>query len=342
MKKTAKEIGSEFWNIPVCEKKNNIFDEATWFISGRAAFRAILQQIKTQIGGLEPIKVALPSYLCESMILPLKKEAIEYKFYPVDFSNGNLRYDYSDIGDCNIILVIDYFGYESLINSFPKFGKIVIRDLTHSIFTKKYDDADYYFGSLRKWTGFKCGGFAFKKDGKIFQPIDTLDNYYVLRSKAMLLKEQFINGKSDSKKYLELFGEAENLLDDCKIASSIIGDEEAARYLDIKTIKTIRRRNAQVLIDGLKEHCLVNFIGENDCPLFVPILYNNRDKLRKFLIGKEIYCPIHWPKPFKENGMPNLLYEQELSLVCDQRYTIKDMQRIVETIKEFIENDKNA
>ena len=83
-----REIGSEFWDIPVSSKKNDVFNNATWFISGRAAFRAILQQIKIQMGGLKPIKIALPSYLCESMILPLKKESIEYKFYQVDFKDG--------------------------------------------------------------------------------------------------------------------------------------------------------------------------------------------------------------------------------------------------------------
>ena len=337
-----KEIGSEFWDIPLGDKKNDIFENATWFISGRAAFRAILQQIKNQIGGLEPIKVALPSYLCESMILPLKKEEIEYKFYPVEFKNGAFRYDYSNTDDCNIIIVIDYFGYECAANNFPKRGKIIVRDLTHSVFTKKYNDAEYYFGSLRKWAGFKCGGLAFKKNGKILEPTEVLNNYYILRSKAMLLKEQYINDEEDNKEYLNIFSEAENLLDGCDVVSSIAGDENAAKYLDVETIKTIRRRNAQALIDELKEYCLIKQLGKNDCPLFVPILYKNRDKLRKYLVEKEIYCPIHWPKPFKKTGMSDLLYEQELSLVCDQRYTIEDMKRIVKTVKEFIESEKNA
>ena len=338
----TKEIGSEFWSVPVTDKKNDFFDNVTWFISGRAAFRAILQQIKAQISGLQTIKVALPSYLCESMILPLDKETIEYKFYPVEFKNGAFRYIYSNVDDCNVIVVIDYFGYECATNNIPRFGKIIIRDLTHSVFIKKYDDAEYYFGSLRKWAGFKCGGFALKKNGKILEPSEDPNNYANLRCKAMQLKEKYINNESFTKEHLKTFAEAEHLLDECTLSHSILGDEDAAKHLDIETIKMIRIKNAQILINGLKEYCLFKKLGKNDCPLFVPILYKNRDKLRKYLVEKEIYCPVHWPKPFAETGMSDLLYEQELSLVCDQRYTIDDMKRIVKTVKEFIQNDKDA
>lgn len=337
-----KEIGSEFWDIPVSNKKNAIFDNATWFVSGRAAFRAILQQIKIQIGIHKSVKVALPSFLCESMILPLVKEDIKYMYYPVEFKNNTFQYDYSNVGDCNVILVIDYFGYETTVNNFPRFEKIIVRDLTHSIFTKKYDDADYYFGSLRKWAGFKCGGFAFKKSGKIFEPIESPGDYVFLRQRAMNLKERYINGEEKSKDYLKIFAEAESLLDECIISHSILDDINSAVFFDIKNIKSLRRKNARILIDGLKEYCIIDWLGKNDCPLFVPILYKKRDKLRKYLIEKAIYCPIHWPKPFKETGMSDALYEQELSLVCDQRYTTDDMKRIVKTIKDFIENEKNA
>lgn len=337
-----KEIGSEFWDIPVSSERNNIFDNVTWFISGRAAFRAILQQIKIQRCGYQSIKVALPSYLCESMILPLEKEGIEYKFYPVELRNGIFQYDYSNIEDCNVVLVIDYFGYESTNNNFPSLGKIIIRDLTHSIFTKKYDDADYYFGSLRKWAGFKCGGFAFKRNGKMIEPTDTSDDYFALRYKAMSLKERYINGEEDGKNYLKVFTQAEELLNDCAISRSTLSDISNAFHLDVNFIKSVRRRNAQTLVNGLKDYCLINWLGKNDCPLFVPIFYKNRDTLRKFLIEKEIYCPVHWPKPFKKTGLSDLLYEQELSLVCDQRYSVDDMKRIVEAVKEFIKSEQNA
>ena len=41
-----KEIGSEFWNVPI-DKKNNYFSkEISWFLSGGNALRAIIKDIK--------------------------------------------------------------------------------------------------------------------------------------------------------------------------------------------------------------------------------------------------------------------------------------------------------
>ena len=336
------EIGSEFWDVPIIEKENHIFDKATWFVSGRAAFRSILQQIKIENAGLKPLKVALPSYLCESMIEPLIKEDVEYKFYSVSFKDGFFRCNYSNIDDCNIILVIDYFGYDALSNDFPRSNKTIIRDLTHSIFTKNYNDADYYFGSMRKWAGFLSGGFAWNREGRIFEPTEIASDYIALRKKAMDLKSDYIDGKTNSKDYLNVYRGAEYLLENCDIAISDSNDIKNAKHLDIEFIKVTRRNNAAVLIDGLADICLITSLNPNDCPLFVPIVIDEREKLRKYLIDRNIYCPIHWPKPYKNQNESDDLYGRELSLVCDQRYSTDDMKRIVSTVREFLEINKNA
>ena len=76
--------------------------------------------------------------------------------------------------------------------------------------------------------------------------------------------------------------------------------------------------------------------------MFVPVLvpYGKRDELRKYLIENEIYCPVHWPesKYHKLDERTEYIYQNELSLVCDQRYTESDMNRIVEVIKTYMEN----
>lgn len=336
------EIGSEFWDVPQTEKENDLFKDATWFVSGRAAFRKILQTIELENRGVHQLKAALPSYLCESMIEPLKIEGIEYKFYQVFFKDGRFQCDCSNIEDCNIILVIDYFGYESFDNPFPASNKIIIRDLTHSIFTKKYDDADYYFGSLRKWAGFLCGGFAWKKNGSIDKPTDQLSEYISLRKKAMDLKKDYLSGKGCKDKFRQAFLDAEKLLDDCKIAMSGNSDQKLASHMDIDFLKKTRRDNAKVLIEGLLDLSLMNSLGPNDCPLFVPIATKKRNELRRHLIDSGIYCPIHWPKPFNDQCKSDKLYEEELSLVCDQRYSVRDMKRIVSSVRAFMEKEKNA
>ena len=66
-----------------------------------------------------------------------------------------------------------------------------------------------------------------------------------------------------------------------------------------------------------KPNELIYNIKDGDCPIFVPILINERDSVRKSLIENSIYLPIHWPS---FEGVSNDIVNKELSLVCDQRY----------------------
>ena len=61
--------------------------------------------------------------------------------------------------------------------------------------------------------------------------------------------------------------------------------------------------------------------------------------LRRYLIDKEIYCPVHWPLSSYHDidKSSRKIYEDELSLVCDQRYSEVDMQRMVDEIRMFME-----
>lgn len=300
-----KEIGSEFWEIPICSEKNGIFPESTkWFLSGRTALKYIIQDANIS-------SVSLPCWCCDSMVAPFSEAGIRTSFYMEQPDT-----------DADAIFVMDYFGYTGH-SSVPKgYCGIVIRDMTHSIFSAKYSDADYYFGSLRKWAGFWTGGFAWGnwKKNTMIPPYDA--DYVALRQKAMKEKQEYIEGHTLSKDYLAVFKEAELMLDRIGICGAHPADIDGAELLDVKTIKGIRRENAKVLLNALSS---IFELGEDDCPLFVPILTEKRDDIRHYLMEKDIYCPVHWSK-FDWNG-------QELSMVCDQRYDGADMLRIVEQLK---------
>ena len=59
--------------------------------------------------------------------------------------------------------------------------------------------------------------------------------------------------------------------------------------------------------------------------------------MRAHLIRNGIYCPIHWaiPDEVRLNTETKKLYDEELSLVCDQRYCLGDMDRTLTTIEAF-------
>lgn len=333
MKLPTREIGSEFWDIPVSEKGGVAFPlETEWFLSGRSALSTIVSDIQKK----RNVKtVAMPALCCDSMILPFVKAGVEVRFYPVYREEGRLKKDISEVSDCDILFLMDYFGYTEDEVSIA-FDGITIRDLTHTPFSKTYTDADYYFGSLRKWAGFLTGGFAWGIEKQDLLP----DRKYVdMRRIAMEAKREYISRKRNDKEFLAMFSEAEEYLDVCNIAGADVRDIEAAEKLDVEGIKSQRRKNAAVLLSALSDMAIFPNIKSEDVPMFVPIIVPNgkRDVLRRHLIEREIYCPVHWPltEHHASDKKTLELYENELSLVCDQRYDESDMERIIKAIREF-------
>ena len=329
-----KEIGSEFWNVPTKSVNNNVFPKSThWYLSGRSALRAIIEKLQ----GCR--SVAIPSWCCDSMIKPFFDAGIEIHFYPVLWNNNLIQ----DIrSDCDILFLIDYFGYSSYPMNLEGFNGVVIRDVTHSIFSSTYKDADYYFGSLRKWCGIWTGGYAWAQNGANMN-IDVANSiareYMALREKAMLQKEEFINGKRSDKGYIEIFDKAEKLLESAGIEGASERDIQLSYSVDSDFIKDKRRKNAEVIRTQFPEWLIFQKMNYTDCPMFVPVLVpcGKRDALRTHLIRNNIYCPIHWPasKYHELNEEEKFIYDNELSLVCDQRYTEEDMYHLVDTINNF-------
>lgn len=329
------EIGSEFWNVPVCPRKGNIFPENTqWYQSGRGALRAVISRLHIRTA-------ALPAWCCHTMIQPFLDAGIEVRFYPVYPGQNQLVQELRM--DCDALFVMDYFGYTSTFQALRSYGGIVVRDVTHSIFSNTYRDADYVFGSLRKWCGVWTGGYAWTRSGKLLPAGEQPDvEHIMLRRSAMECKQRYLQGDKGEadKRYLDMFSRAEERLNGPTIRAVAKRDVEAAIHLDTTLIKERRRQNAIVLREAFTDWLIFSEMREKDCPLFVPILVpnNQRDKLRKYLIQHGIYCPIHWPlsESHRVDKKTAKIYDQELSLVCDQRYTEEDMRRIVTVIRQFI------
>lgn len=331
-----REIGSEFWNVPLSEGNNNIFPKYTlWFLSGRVALNYILADIRKKYS----VKKAwLPSWCCDSMIKPFIENGLEIEFYSVYYDGNHLVQEVPQ--NAELILVLDYFGFSG-DTDFSSYSGIVIRDLTHTVFCKKYNDADYYFGSVRKWCGIWTGGFAWS-DGLSLDNVNFSkpnQRFIELRKTAMEKKQKYIDGNTDSKEFLTTFAQAEEFLDE--LSTVEIADDRDIRlmnHINVDLIRNTRRENATVLLNELRNWSIFDDINRDDCPLFVPILVENRDVIRKNLINNGVFCPVHWPISdfHRLNDKSKEIYEKEISLICDQRYTAEDMKRIVEIVKEGV------
>lgn len=325
------EIGSEFWDVPAAMHINQHFPESTqWYVSGRSALQAIVKDLK------DCRSVEMPSWCCDSMIKPFIDAGIEVHFYPVYPQKGLVQEIRSD---SDVLFIMDYFGYTGPSQNLGGYKGIVIRDVTHSVFSADYSDADYYFGSLRKWCGVWTGGYAWS-DHALPMEENPDKGYTALRQKAMRIKSEYINnGEKGDKGYLKIYDEAEDLLENLGITPAAERDIEIANSLDIYNIRMRRRANAQILMNAFPDRLIFPELQDSDCPMFVPILVldEKRDELRRYLIDHSIYCPIHWPasRYHKLHEKELILYDNELSLICDQRYTEKDMYRVIEIVKQF-------
>lgn len=318
------EIGSEFHRMPHEDGNGLTFPRpGTLVFSGRTAIEAVLKQLP------DARKALLPSYCCDSMIVPFRNAGIEVEFYRVEW-DGELKVEVKDSAD--ILVWCNYFGFK---NSIPDYAGVIIEDITHSLFSAKssHSRSDFLVASLRKWEPVNCGGYcSAEADGT--EPPEEFVN---LKTAAMELKTEYLEELKAEKKerFLQMFGDSNHWLAENYSGLSI--DSFSRAYLERVNVDEqirIRRENAKVLYEGLTGIVQFMFpIKDMDCPLFVPILLPNRDEVRKHLTKNEIYCPVHWPKP---EGCESNIYDSELSLICDQRYRIEDMKRIISVIKEVV------
>jgi hypothetical protein len=368
-----REIGSEFWldlnldSDKLIKKPSKTSDinkflyignDRRLLFSGRTAIDFVLQDIPIHVK-----KVYMPSYCCESMLQPFLDRGIFIEYYDVLIGDQGLKYLIDINEETDIFFAISYFGYgmsnmDSYIDKFKKRNILVIEDITHRIFNKKNHchNSDYLIASLRKWFPLLSGGLAIKAKGG-FKDIwlqDPVEEHINKRLEAMKLKAKYMNGmdKTDDNlknKFLSLYSEFNRSIYNNyrnfkidKLSQGLL-ERIIPEYLIEK-----RRNNAELLhscldkIDGVTP-LFYNKDFTRDCPLFVPIRVEKkiRPKLVDFLKLHRIYCPIHWPifSGLNLNDLTEEIYNEELSLVCDQRYGEKDMKRLIGVLKEFFKRN---
>lgn len=350
-----REIGSEFWIneiIQASEAKTpkwlSKFGNVVLTSSGRGAITLLLHQLDT-----DKKTVLLPAYICDSVIMPFVELGYECHFYDVEkdlYANIDYLLNFENVG---IFLHMGYFGFhtnsnlERVINCFKEKSTVIVEDVTHTMFSnyERFSENDFYVGSIRKWFGIPSGGFLASKLGMDNKPLHKHERFNQIRKEALLLKHKYIKTSELKlkKKFLKRFSEAEEILDKDLASYSIDNlSTQLLNKLNTRELIKKRRQNYTYLKDNLEDvnsiKILFKVLDENICPLFFPILIKEkRDQVKKSLIDAGIYCPVHWsiPKQIKVDKYKNSyeIYNSELSIPCDQRYGVEDMERIISAIK---------
>lgn len=357
------EIGSEFWSGCTPLSKNeytlraeSIYDSLLYKVVETLSGRTALEHIVEILYGRGKRSVYLPAYCCHTMIEPFLSHGINVSFYDMTWTGKELHrlVDFNIKAD--VIMLLDYFGHtDSETNVIAQQAKVaemaVIYDATHSMYSPiNTDPYDFVYGSYRKWVDINCGFVAWKEElskGEITQN-DNNKLYATTRSRLFDLKADYINGGHTRKEdFLPLIDTAETILEN--EYHHKMPDERSLKVLkttDASFVKARRMDNARVLTEAINEmndprvRCINPVLNTFDVPLFVPVVVDEklRNPLRRFLIDNQIYCPVHWPKSEFHQMMEGsqILFDSELSLICDQRYDHEDMRRIADTISHFL------
>lgn len=318
--------------------------------SGRGAITHLLTQISPKYNS-----VLLPEYICDSVIQPFVEQGYNCHYYSINEDLSPNIESIKGFEEIGIFLHIGYFGFKTNMNlegelvRFKENSTLIIEDLTHSMFSsfEKNELNDFCIGSIRKWVGIPGGGFlaSSKKDFKKKMAKD--ETFLRLRTKALVNKSDYLRKKEVDlkKKMLGQLSEAEMILNGDGRAYAIDNlSTELINSMDVDELKRKRKENFHHLVSGCGEFKgitpIFDSLPENVCPMFYPIFVNgNRDEFRRKLIEQKIYCPIHWPLPneIKKRKLSGILemYNTMLSIPCDQRYGIGDMDRIIAVIRSI-------
>ncbi len=345
------EMGSEFsegaTKVGINKYKNLVEMEKRYVLSGRTAIAHIIEDIMSYSLFR---KVALPGYCCSSMIKPFYTKGIDVIFY--EFYSK-----YEEIIDqAEVVLVMDYFGFESsltvkIAEIVKKKGKILIVDGTQTAFSrlKTYDLADYILVSYRKWTDCLCAA-VYSRRGFSIDALKKNNSDYVLpwRKAADMKKEYLECNRGNKTDFLQLYRKANELLDaEYDGYAAPPSEIEKFESVDSDDIRMRRRKNALFLIENLKpmlhlKRCNLGLmyerLSDEDCPLFIPMLVDavKRDEIRKQLISRGIYCPIHWPIDQRYPYVRTQYHNSEISLICDQRYENRDISQEIEEVSKAV------
>lgn len=319
--------------------KDNIFiSKNVLYSTGRGALYYILQDIKKN----NPLfrTILLPDFLCSSIIDTVEAVNFSIEYYHI---KENLYPDLNNLltnlHDNKVLLLIDYF---SLINLEPYIKEIknvskacIIFDKVQSLFSiKEKSLADYCFTSFRKWFAVPDGAII---ESQIFKYIKApINNSFVnYKISGSVLKDLRNNLFDCDDIYLSLFKQGEEILNQNYLG--LISDltKNLLNNIDLDEIKAKRMKNYKYLYDNVINLGYKTLAWEgNSTPLFLPIFIKDRNLLREAFFKEKIYTPIHWTKSTKVDSV-QILYNTELSLIIDQRYSISDMNRIIEVLKKW-------
>ena len=331
----------------------NVFKNSIYTFSARSALSLFLD---FNYKGKK--KVILPLFTCSTCIKPFVDRKFSVHFYNLNLDLSiDERSLKNELEACEyecIIYIHSYFGWnttaalDKYINELRKQNNIiVINDFTHAWLSDyQLMKADWYVASIRKWLETPDGG-VLASDNDINNDFNISDynkeqvEEYV---KASLLKNDYLIGVRNIKKedFYPLFKHVNSFFRDETVYAMSPLSKTVYQNTDFEFVKEKRRQNAKYLcayINNKNINKIFIDVPKDVTPFYYPVYIegDRRNEFQAYLASQNIFCPVHWtiPEFVLQNDHSNLIYPNIISLVCDQRYDINDMDNFVNVINSF-------
>lgn len=343
-------IGGEFWYQNQLQDdgvENNIHECATLLSGGISAIQYIISEINLNEGEL----ILLPTYLCPTIITIIDKLGIKYKLYEVtetlSINIDNIKKMIKDF-KVRAVFIINYFGFyhnnkvTNFIRSIKYQGIIVVEDAVQIFWIKKRDEfvGDYIFNSYRKFLPID-GSVVIHNKKDLFEEVD--DNYFNLMESAREYKTKFLaEGLGDEEEMLKIFSKAH---DEYYKRERVFGINkkyiEFLNHVPEEYLSSIRKSNYEYLYNKLNGNLGIRFIYniedlKRGVPLALPILVENRDKIKIGLMKFNIFAPVHWKLSENDiltnNKIATEISKNIISLPIDWRYNFDDMDYLFDKL----------
>ena len=341
---TQKVIGGEYAiNPELLKTDKSVYNHIPGhsYASGRTALEAIIYSIMHTRPDALSGGVLVPDYICDSVTKVIKDIGVGYQFYHIADNMMPDQSLFSRLGSLRTVILINYFGLldlqtviEDIRCSYDDI--IIIEDDVQNFFSEYNRNVDFSFTSLRKWFATPDGAFV-KVNNKIYEnALPSFANSSSLFSQYKFAGNILKNFSDyvDDQISLSLLTTGEKELDDNYRYDMSEASQLIYSHINLRVVANARKRNALFLHNKLLAKDIPHGYNADHIQLFVPIFLEKsiRDFLRGKLFENNIFVPIHWPHVSTELNGDNDLYDMELSLICDQRYTIEDMSRVMEII----------
>ena len=270
-------------------------------------------------------KLRVPYFICNSIFNVCDREGIEKIYYHID-SSFKPTPDLTLESDEWLYLVNLYgqLNNDEIKKYVDKYKRVII-DQANGYFVEPIPGVDTFY-TCRKWFGVADGAFLYTDKPLLDEfPIDeSFNRMEFLLGRFERSANEFYDGYNTNNKYFI----NQPIKRMSKLTMNLL------HGIDYRFVEKRRKENFVYLHEQFGDR---NQLELRPATFMYPFMVENGSVLRKKLQAKKIYIPTLWPTVFVVADKEDIEYrmaENILPLPIDQRYSIEEMKKVVEVLKQ--------